>query len=282
MPVLDISGKETGDARRVLYGGDARYVLGRFNGRRFTRDRMEKQRYVYGSGGYFASQVWRGGPKDRIIQMGWIKTSMTGMHVRMGFSLQSQFTLRETDEGLRVFSYPVEELDVLRREKALKSRTTVPPGQSFALPVGSELFDVVAVIDGDGIDVQAGNYNAPCRQGKIHDMPAAAPDGKIHFRLLVDRPVVEAFWGQGRSQYIQFREPGRAVRALNITNTGEKPMTLERIELYEMNSIWPKPSRAVNGRSSRGCRKMDKNFRNKVLHGRQVWLSIGKNENLKV
>ena len=49
------------------------------------------------------------------------------------------------------------------------------------------------------------------------------------------------FWGQGRAQFVQFRQPGRPVEEITITNTGNEPMTIERVELYRMKSIWPKP-----------------------------------------
>lgn len=117
----------------------------------------------------------------------------------------------------------------------------VEPGKTFTLPVNGELFDVVGVIDSDRADVRFERRTMRYRDGTMNGESAAAADGKIRFRLLVDRPVIELFSGRGRSQHIEFRTPGTPVKVVAVTNTSSRPMTVERLELYRMKSIWPKP-----------------------------------------
>ena len=236
LPVLDKNGKPTGGNRWILFDGSTRYSVGTFDGHKYTPDNLERYQYIYGD--YYASQVWRLGPKKRVIQIGWIKPPMSGLHINMGFSIQTELTLHETDEGLRIFAYPIEELNQLREENTVKTNIMIEPGKTFTLPVNCELFDMVGIINGDGTDIQFENKMMRYKGEKVNTAPATSTDGIIHFRLLVDRPTIEMFWGLGQSQHIETRTPGKPVKDITITNTGNRMMTIERIELYRMKSIW--------------------------------------------
>jgi hypothetical protein len=145
------------------------------------------------------------------------------------------------DGSLRLHADPAGELEQLREKIAARTNVKVESGEAFTLRVNAELFDVVRVIDGDSADLRFENGTMRYRDSNMNGEPVVAADGKIHCRLLVDRPVIELFSGRGRSQHVEFRTPGAPVRDIAIINTGRRPMTIERIELYRMKSIWPKP-----------------------------------------
>jgi hypothetical protein len=69
-------------------------------------------------------------------------------------------------------------------------------------------------------------------------MPLKTKDGKVAFRVLVDRPMYEVIGGGGACfKTSGRRDMGKPLGAVSLTAEGGS-LTLESFEAYEMKSAW--------------------------------------------
>ena len=109
---LPVSGKP-GESRWVLYAADGAYVLGQFDGKKFTPDSKQKQRVWYGN--FYAAQTFSDTPDGRRIQIGWGNgIAFPGMPFNQQMTIPCELTLHSSAEGIRMFARPVAELASLR------------------------------------------------------------------------------------------------------------------------------------------------------------------------
>ena len=96
---------QPGQSRWVLYGGDGAYLLGQFDGKKFTPDSNKKERVWYGN--FYAAQTFSDTPDGRRIQIGWGNgIAFPGMPFNQQMTIPCELTLRSTDEGIRMFARP--------------------------------------------------------------------------------------------------------------------------------------------------------------------------------
>src|SRR5690606_23730087 len=80
-------------------------------------------KYYYGNGALYAAQIYNNIPDSdgRRIQIGWGRITHPGMPFKHMMLLPTELTLRTTKEGVRLFSTPIGEIDMLQ-EKELSWR----------------------------------------------------------------------------------------------------------------------------------------------------------------
>ena len=238
-----------GDAnnkRWVLYGASGRYYVGDFDGREFKPD-TDILRYNFGNC-FYASQTFNNIPAEdgRRIQIGWGQVPLPDMPFNQMMTFPVELTLHTTDEGVRLFPYPVKEIEKIRGKRHAWSDETLEPGANLLSGVEGELFDIDAefevgdaneigfVIGGIGVtyNVEAGEL--ACGEEKASLAPSG---GKVRLRLLVDRVSIEIFAGDGLVYM-----PMKAVRdlenqSLEVFARGGSAK-VNTLEVYELKSIW--------------------------------------------
>jgi fructan beta-fructosidase len=242
---LPADGDKT-NTRWVIWGGDAKYMVGKFDGKVFTPEHEGKHQVHWGS--YYASQCFSNPPDGRVVQIGWAKFNITSeMPFNQTFSLPTNLTLRTTKNGLRLFANPVKELEILREPhpQVIKEKE-VAHGKSFELPVEGQLFDInITLKRGSAKDVAihfgdkgANSVAYSFTQERVDEMPAAMQDGKITLRILVDRPMYEVVGGGGQCyKTAARRDPGEPLKNIRISAYGGT-VTVESLEVYKMKSAW--------------------------------------------
>ena len=97
----------------IMYGASGTYMIGAFDGKKFT---PEAGKYYYTTGSFYAAQTIANMPvsDSRRIQIGWGRISHPGMPFNSLMLLPTELTLRTTKDGVRLFSYPVKEVDKLQ------------------------------------------------------------------------------------------------------------------------------------------------------------------------
>ena len=113
---LPVDGKQN-NRKWVMYGASGTYMTGTFDGKRFT---PESGKHYYTSGSQYAAQTFNNIPAadGRRIQIGWGRIEQPGMPFNMMMLLPTELTLKTTRNGIRMFSAPVKELDMLFRPLA--------------------------------------------------------------------------------------------------------------------------------------------------------------------
>ena len=100
----------------VMTGASGTYMIGTFDGKAFT---PEAGKYYYGNGSIYAAQTFENIPSSdgRRIQIGWGRIPQSGMPFNNLMLLPTELTLRTTKEGVRLFSTPIKEVDMLQEKE---------------------------------------------------------------------------------------------------------------------------------------------------------------------
>lgn len=201
-----------GDAKStkwVFWGGAGVYLVGSFDGRRFTPE-SEPLKCELGANGY-AAQSWSDVPSTdgRRIQLSWMAG---GKYPSMPFNQQMTFpvelTLRTFPEGVRLCREPVREIALLNDRPHHWKNETVTAERKIVPPTKHDLFNITASVElGSakafgfilrGIDLR---YHAAEQTFTYlgRDVPAAAVDGRLEMQVLLDRTSMELFAGRGKT-----------------------------------------------------------------------------------
>lgn len=235
-----------GDAnnkRWVVYGADAAYYVGRFDGKKFTPEHEKKLRVHHGP--YYASQCFSRTPGGRVIQVGWARIDMPGMPFNQAFSLPAELTLKTTPAGIRLCAQPIKELETLRGESLSAGGPTLAPGKPIGIKTDGQLFDIVVearLRGAEEIKLRFGGsqvtYNVAA--ASLDGMPLPPVDGKVKFRVVVDRPMYEIVGGNGDVYKTSPRKgAGKAIEGIVLSAVGGDAK-IETLRVYPMQSIWRK------------------------------------------
>lgn len=232
----------------VIFAADAQYAIGHFDGSEFTPEHEGKHRVHWGN--YYASQCFSNPPDDRVVQIGWTRgLDLPDMPFNQTFTVPTNLTLRTTEDGIRMFATPIKELEQLRKpnpKTAEKARLTAE-APSVTFEVEDQLFDIVVTLKQEtaakavlqfGENVATYDFNTQ----KLDEMPLKMKDGKVTFRVLIDRPMYELIGGGGACYKTSGRrDKGKPVDTISLTAEGGS-LAVESVEVFEMASAWKKES----------------------------------------
>jgi sucrose-6-phosphate hydrolase SacC (GH32 family) len=243
---LPVDGDET-KRKWILYSGSGHYYVGEFDGEEYKSE-TDEIKYNYGNC-FYASQTFNNMPeKDgRRIQIAWGGTIPTpGIPFSQIMLFPVELTLRSTDEGLRMFPYPVKEIVNLYTKKYSWSDVQLLEGENILSAVSGELFDINAefiigegkefgfVIHGKQIRYNRDNLQLTCGNLIAKLSPV---DGKIRMRILVDRVSIEIFANNGRIYMPVSAIPTQDEKGINVYTSGGNT-TASSIKINELRSIW--------------------------------------------
>jgi fructan beta-fructosidase len=236
---LPVDGDKT-NTRWVVYAADARYTIGRFDGKVFTPEQQGKQQVHWGN--YYASQTFNDSPEGRKIQIGWGRIEMPGMPFNQMMTFPCELTLRTTPEGIRMFARPVKEIETLHARSHVCQDAVLTADKPLRVPVAGDLFDIraefqVGSAKALGLTIGGRKIVYDVAQKTLEGMPLSPVDGKIQIQLLVDRSSLEVCGNQGRVyQTCEFRAAG-PIQAVQAWSDGAEARLL-RLEVHELKSAW--------------------------------------------
>ncbi len=110
---LPVDGNQN-DKRWIMYGASGTYMIGKFDGKKFT---PESGKHYYTTGSAYAGQTFTNIPSSdgRRIQICWGRIPSHHMPFNMLMLLPTELTLRNTKDGVRLFSFPVNEVNILNK-----------------------------------------------------------------------------------------------------------------------------------------------------------------------
>ncbi len=234
------------NTRWVFYGGNGRYLVGKFDGQTFTPE-SGPHPMQYGNC-WYASQTFTDIPPadGRRILIPWGQMNMPGMPFNQMMGLPVELTLRSTDQGSRLFATPVKEHNSLRAKSHTIPPQPLSPGDNPLAHVKGELLDLTAELTlGDAAELGFNlrgvtvNYDAKkqelaCRGKKAALKPV---DGKIRLRLMVDRTSIDIFGNDGRLYMPMGMIVPQDNRSLEIYTKGGTAK-INALQVYELKSAW--------------------------------------------
>jgi len=149
-------------------------------------------------------------------------------------------TLRNTDDGIRMFVKPIREIERLRT-KTNRLRPQDINGE-VALRVGSDLLDVrftfeVGSADRVSLNIPGRKVDYDVRGQKLNGAALKPVDGKISVQVLCDRSITEIAGNDGRVFMSSKGPPKQDVSRISVTATGGTARLIE-LEAHELKSIW--------------------------------------------
>ena len=240
---LAVDGNEN-NKKWIIHGGSGAYYVGDFDGKKFKPE-TEIIQYNYGNC-FYASQTFSNVPKGRRIQLAWGTIPMEGMPFNQQLLFPVELTLRTTEEGLRMFAYPVKEIESIYAKEYTRSDIDLTPGQSILSDVNGEFFDIDAEfevsdaetlgfwINGYSIEYHSDKNELFCDGEKSKLEPICR---KIRLRILVDRVSIEIFANDGLV-YMPIRAlPKKGQTGIEVFSNGGNSK-IKNLKIYELNSIW--------------------------------------------
>ena len=255
LPVDD----DTSTTKWVVFGANAEYQLGDFDGRSFMSDSPEEHRLHYGK--YYAAQTFTDAPDGRRIQMGWVRIPSPGPY-NQHFSFPHRNTLRTTVDGIRMFAEPIEEIATLHGETHTIAAQPMEDGVVKSSSVNGRLFDIRTEFEvgtAKAIELSFGRvtitYDAVGGMLFLNEtgsllkdgIPLQPVNGRINLQILVDNSFLEVIGNHGRvyltESYcscarfsLEHNDQG-AVDKLSIQARGGRA-ELNAFHAHEMRSIW--------------------------------------------
>ncbi len=235
----------TRNTKWVLYGASGTYMLGSFDGKKFIPE-TDKLRYF--SGNMYAAQTFNNIPKKdgRRIQIGWGNIDLKGMPFNSQMMFPTEFTLRTTREGIRLFSEPVKEIDLLHKKTYTWKNLSRNEANEKLKDLSGDLFHIkmkIKLIDGTDFGI---DYNGTTLFH--YDMNHNRLNGQFYggdhidnmtfyYEILVDRTSVEVFADHGKFSIISPLEKSKSNQGLEFKNYWGQ-IEIEELNVSELNSIW--------------------------------------------
>jgi sucrose-6-phosphate hydrolase SacC (GH32 family) len=231
----------------VLTGASSEYMVGRFDGSRFTpeTDKLPGHR----GKGFYAAQTFSDIPTrdGRRIQIGWMQAPTPGMPFNQSMSIPFELKLEQTPEGPRLARVPVKELKSLRRHTQNFGTVTIGPNAVKSLGnVRSGLVEVRAEFKPNDASAVAFNvrgativYDAKNQQIVVNGQHAPAPmkNGKVDVCIYCDRAEMEVFASNGLTYVpMPFIPKGNDLGVRVVVEEGSAKFS--KLEVHELESAW--------------------------------------------
>ena len=218
----------------VLYGADGKYLIGDFDGKSFTKQGDKRQVWF---GNFYAAQTFDNAPEGRRVQIGWGNgVTFPGQPFNQQMTIPVELTLRTTAHGVRMFAWPVKEVETQSRKQAFATllsvdHLTLPNGRetSFTDPLPHNLLDVTVEIEpkqaekvtltlcGAPIVFDAKAGTLTCRQVSA---PITLSEGRLKLRVISDNGSLELFVNGGEAALSVANKPSTTDRVLKALATG--------------------------------------------------------------
>lgn len=242
---LPIDGDEN-NKKWVLYDASFEYEVGDFDGKQFTTDKVV-HRGDYGPN-FYAAQTFNNSPDDRAVIIGWMRgENVPFRRENMPFHQQMSFPqtmqLKTTADGVKLFRWPIEEIEKLYGEGLTLERTDVQAAAAKLENFQAELIDFQIAFEADAktqllIDLRG--QQLMFQDGQVdyqgHQVPAPVVDGVVKLRVLVDRASIELFTNDGEYVATFNAEIDPKQTTLSIKSPGE--VKIDSLEVHRLNSAW--------------------------------------------
>ncbi|MDR2466101.1 MAG: 2,6-beta-D-fructofuranosidase [Prevotellaceae bacterium] len=209
-----------GDASRskwVMYGASGTYMIGTFDGKQFT---PESGKHYYTAGSLYAAQTFANIPPadGRRIQIGWGRIEQPGMPFNMMMLLPTELSLKTTRNGIRLFSVPARETELVFGTVAASARNISAAdadalmsrfGDSACLRIKTTLklsHATSAGIDLDGRRILDCDLNFNLINGVFYS-PDEMTSMEISADIILDKTSVEVFIDNGAYSCSMPRSP---------------------------------------------------------------------------
>ena len=242
LPVAD----EPNKRMWVLYAADGKYMLGDFDGKKFT-PRAGKHQLWHGN--FYAAQTFSNVPDGRRIQIGWgQEITFPGMPFNQQMTIPCELTLRKTTLGIQMFAEPVKEIESLRSKSKSWKELTLNNKEETLIKDAADLLDIRSEWELDvnqapapfGLVIHGRSVIYDDWQKELSCLNLKARLGlerlRVKIRVLVDRGSFQVFGNDGRVAISTGVLPDGKDKSIKASSQG--PVKLVSLEVSELKSAW--------------------------------------------
>ena len=237
---------DSNNKKWVLYDASFEYEIGEFDGKEFSSDQVV-HRGDYGPN-FYAAQTFNDSPDDRRVIIGWMRGENTPFrreempfHQQMSFPQTMQ--LRTTSEGVRLFRWPIAEIESLYEETRSLKNTDVSAANETLSSFAAELVDFSIEFEADEeteLEVELRGQKLIFRDGAVsyqnRRVPVLLQDGAAKLRILVDRASLELFTTEGQYVATFNADIGPSNKTLAIQSANH--VEIRSLEVHRLKSAW--------------------------------------------
>ena len=230
----------------VVFDAGFHYEIGEFDGKTIITDKKTLQG-DFGKG-FYAAQTFNNSPDGRRVLIGWITNSngadeKEGMPFSGQFSFPSKLDLRTTNDGLRLYRWPIKEIEKLYTKTQQFRNLSIETASEKLVNIKAELIDMS--IDFESTNSMKLNLRGLEINYDVNDetvvfgtskIPAQKINGKVKLRALVDRASLELFVNEGASVATFFAIPDLNNQAISLS--GKNDTKINSIIIHQLKSSW--------------------------------------------
>ena len=240
---LPVDGDDT-NTKWVLYDAGFSYWIGGFDGKTFIPE-AGPLKGDYGNN-FYAAQSWHD-TQGRRIQIGWMRQDddlFGNMPFNQQMSFPCELTLRKTGKGIKLFRYPVREIEKLYTQQFELTDTTAKPGDNPLAGISGDLFDIEMEIEpGDAarFGVRLHETAITYAGGKVSCLGGTADasliNGSVKLRILVDRASLEVFVNDGEVSMTSIFKPKEKNTGLELY-ARDGNVNIRSLRISKLKSSW--------------------------------------------
>jgi len=233
----------------LLYDASFDYEIGNFDGKTFTTDK-KVFKGDFGTN-FYAAQSFNNSPDDRTVMIGWMNQGNNSVFQKAGMPFNQQMSfpttmeLRTTPEGVRLYRWPVKEVEKLYTKSYKFKNLSVEKTEKKLSSVKAELIDMSIEFEPKnsikltirGLEVA---YDQKSGQFAFGTSKIAAPtiDGKVKLRVLLDRASIELFANEGAAVSTCYAVPEAGNYSISLSADGNTK--INSLVINELKSSWTK------------------------------------------
>lgn len=237
---LPVDGDPT-HTRWVFSAASDRYLIGRFDGQRFTPE-TPLLRLNWGNA-FYAAQSWSHAPQDRRIRTAFFSITLPGMPFGSCMAIPQEMSLRTVNGAIRLCAQPVPELANLATSSVCLQDVSLSAGQPFQQSVSSRCCDITLRLSAAvsftlqlwGLTL---THHAPEHVLRCLDReaPVQGMDGILTLRIILDTLTAEIFADDGSVflglTYVQ------DANWKQLTLTTDAPATVTQLQITQLHPFW--------------------------------------------
>ena len=197
---------------------------------------------------YYAAQTFNNSPDGRTVIIGWMKKGNDiFLEGKMPFNSQMSFPtsmeLRTTSDGIRLYRWPVDEIENLYIKSHKFKNLTIKKAAKKLVKIKVELIDMSVEFEAGsslkltirGQEVSYEPENEIFVFGK-NKLAAPAINGKVKLRVLLDRASIELFVNEGALVSTNYAVPEADNHSISVSADGE--VKINSLIINELKSSW--------------------------------------------
>ena len=222
----------------VLHGGSSEYLIGNFNGLKFTPE-TSKQKYAEGSYSWgdilYAAQSVENMPDNRRIQLAWGRgIDHAGMPFTQMMLFPTEFSLKTTEKGLRLVANPIKEIELLHKREYKWTSLSIQNankkvGQIKPQPLHVKMNFTLA--KGDSLKL----YFQGCKLITLSSIELTGPENSME--ILIDKSIAEIFINHGERYIVKKLTSEKKEDGLYF-KLSKSGTLINKLEVFEMKSAW--------------------------------------------